>query len=579
MIITDTELAIAEITKNSGMTLEEIIKAEVDLWVGGATDESGAPETGGAAARLRMIEGDAYYRGKDDILRTKTQRIKKRSNVKRVHPYIRKLTDQKVGYLFSNQFEVTTQNSKYQDLLDGIVTQQFQRLVMNTGKDAIKCGIAWWQPYFAQDGTLAFKKLRPWEVKPLWADDEHENLNGFIRVWDREEYVSRQRERVRYVTYADDREFRHYRYKYGQLTPLGTEPHFKIDGKSWAWNRVPLICWKNNDEEQGMVELIKSLVDDYDLQASKHSDLLADLSQVIYALRGYGGQSLDGFVQSMQKYMAVKLDADQGAGIDQLTTDPDASAVEQLLQRTRQNLYEFGRGVDTQNEDLGNASGQAIRFRYGDLDMDCSILEQEFQWAFEQVEWFIKSYLKFSGQGDYTKEDAQVVFHRDVIINEKEIVDICVASKGIISDQTIREHHPWRAEDEDERIEKQDEESLERAKDYQNAFAAKKDDGSNDGEDDKAKGDSSGSGSGKDPDDDKSKNQNNRSGGGADNKVHDEPDTLNGAQTQALISVIMQYKNGTLTLQQAVNIISISIGVSEAVASRIVQGRKGVKED
>ena len=48
--------------------------------------------------------------------------------------------------------------------------------------------------------------------------------------------------------------------------------------------------------------------------------------------------------------------------------------------------------------------------------------------------------------------------------------------------------------------------------------------------------------------------------------------TLNGAQTQSLISVITQYKAGTLSIGQATNIVSVSIGISKEEAKRIIEG-------
>ncbi|WP_050697606.1 phage portal protein [Anaeromassilibacillus senegalensis] len=48
--------------------------------------------------------------------------------------------------------------------------------------------------------------------------------------------------------------------------------------------------------------------------------------------------------------------------------------------------------------------------------------------------------------------------------------------------------------------------------------------------------------------------------------------TLNGAQTQSLISVIAQLQAGQLTEGQAVNIVSVAIGVSKEEARRIIEG-------
>jgi HK97 family phage portal protein len=48
--------------------------------------------------------------------------------------------------------------------------------------------------------------------------------------------------------------------------------------------------------------------------------------------------------------------------------------------------------------------------------------------------------------------------------------------------------------------------------------------------------------------------------------------TLNGAQTQSLITVVSQYAAGTLTIGQAINIIAISIGISKEDAKKLLEG-------
>lgn len=53
--------------------------------------------------------------------------------------------------------------------------------------------------------------------------------------------------------------------------------------------------------------------------------------------------------------------------------------------------------------------------------------------------------------------------------------------------------------------------------------------------------------------------------------------TLNGAQTQSLISIIAQYQSGALSIGQAVNIVSVSIGVSKDEAKKIIEGQNNDK--
>lgn len=47
---------------------------------------------------------------------------------------------------------------------------------------------------------------------------------------------------------------------------------------------------------------------------------------------------------------------------------------------------------------------------------------------------------------------------------------------------------------------------------------------------------------------------------------------LNGAQTQSLITIIGQYAAGAITLGQAINIVSIAIGISKEEAKKIIEG-------
>ena len=48
--------------------------------------------------------------------------------------------------------------------------------------------------------------------------------------------------------------------------------------------------------------------------------------------------------------------------------------------------------------------------------------------------------------------------------------------------------------------------------------------------------------------------------------------TLTGIQTTSLIGVIEKYAAGALTLQQAINIVSVSIGVTKEEARKLVEG-------
>jgi SPP1 family phage portal protein len=256
----------------------------------------------------------------------------------------------------------------------------------------------------------------------------------------------------------------------GGLTPdieAGDEgSHFgvNLNGKEQGlnWDRVPFIAFKYNEEEQPLVEIIKSLVDDYDNKKSDNANNLEDLPNSIYVVKGFGGSEAGEIRKNLSTFRIVKIDdTDSNSGVDTISLTIDTEAFKTHMSMNRKDIYEFGRGVDTQSDKLGgDKSGVALRFLYADLDMDANIIETEFQAALEQLRWFIDVHIANTGSGDYSNESVDFIFNRDIVINETEAVDNADKSKGVISDETIVANHPWvtDAKEEMNRLSKQREE-------------------------------------------------------------------------------------------------------------------------
>ena len=252
------------------------------------------------------------------------------------------------------------------------------------------------------------------------------------------------------------------------LAGLSRDYHFILGEQKLLWEHIPLIHFRYNEEEQPLVELVQSLVDNINTQASVNADLLADIPNFIYKLVNYGGTDLAEFLTDLMKYRVIKLDTD--GDLDKLQADIKTEAVENDIARSRKSIYEFGRGVDTTIEDLGNASGVALKFRYADLDTDCNNLESEMLSSIEHMLWFITHYKSMIGEGDFTEEKVKFVFNRDIIINEAETVEMCEKSVGIIDDKTNRENHPWYTPEVEDRLKEQQEEEKKQMEDYQDMF-------------------------------------------------------------------------------------------------------------
>lgn len=96
---------------------------------------------------------------------------------------------------------------------------------------------------------------------------------------------------------------------------------------------------------------------------------------------------------------------------------------------------------------------------YSDIDLDANDMETEFQAAFEEILWFVNAYLADTGQGDF-EEDVTVIFNRDMLMDEGQIIENIRNSEGILSDETLIVQHPWvdDAKKEMKRLKKQKEE-------------------------------------------------------------------------------------------------------------------------
>jgi hypothetical protein len=78
------------------------------------------------------------------------------------------MVDQKTNYLVGHPFVIRAENQAFVDALQPyLMTKQFSRLIKAVTRDALCCGIGWLYPYYDDNGSLAFRRLRPYEVLSL----------------------------------------------------------------------------------------------------------------------------------------------------------------------------------------------------------------------------------------------------------------------------------------------------------------------------------------------------------------------------------------------------------------------------
>ena len=168
---------------------------------------------------------------------------------------------------------------------------------------------------------------------------------------------------------------------------------------------------------------------------------LEDARNTILIITNYDGQDMAEFRHNLSAFGAVKVRGDGGVTTLQVTVNSENyKAILEIFQKA---LIKNARGYDAKDDRMsGNPNQMNIQSMYSDIDLDANSMETEFQAAFEELLWFIDRYLEHTGQGSYD-EPVDIVFNRDILINESEAIKNCSDSTGILSEETIIEQHPW----------------------------------------------------------------------------------------------------------------------------------------
>jgi len=412
--------------------------------------------------RKWILIGEAYYEGEQDILKRERWVIGKggRLEVNRNLPNNKildnqyaKLVDQKVNYQLGKPITIETKNEEYLKKLQDIFNKRFHRTLKSVGQDALNGGLGWLYPYYDEDGEFAIKRFPPYEIIPYWKDSEQTILDFAIRLYAVKEYEGDREVVVEKAEVYSAHGVEHYQWFAGHLVKDVTKSQTSYitirDGENelgMNWQRTPLIPFKFNNKEIPLIKRVKSLQDGINVMLSDfENNMQEDARNTILVLHNYDGQDLGEFRRNLSIYGTVKVRSADGAkgGVETLTIEVNADNYKSILSLFKKALIENGRGYDAKDERMANNPNQLnIRAMYSEIDLDADGIETEFQASFEELLWFINVHLANTGQGDYEGESVNIIFNRDILINEMEVVDVLNKSP-YLSEETKIAQHPY----------------------------------------------------------------------------------------------------------------------------------------
>ena len=386
-----------------------------------------------------LLNGKRYYDGDHDIKKRERKDadgkvLENLPNSKLVHPFLWKIINQEVDFLMGRNFLVASGNKTLTDAF----TDDLRDVIRQGVIESLSGGYAFLQVYFTSEGVLKFKVIPSEQIVPVWDDIyEKTTLESVIRA-----YITKKDDKdIKVMEYYSAEEVTTYVDDGSEWRQVESASHFigEVDGDlyNFAWGRVPFVIFDLYGGKATLLQFIKPLIDNYDLIRSDMSNVISDVFYPFLVIKNIGGgtSTSEERTELRRKIMQERIAfVFENGGIDTLSLEMDVNIVEKHLEVLRRDIYDFAMAIDMQRIEMGNRSGQSLKFVFADLDIKSNSTAKKIEKAIRDMVWFIINGVEV---------DCSIVWNKDIIINEMEVIEMCQKSRSIISEHTILENHPW----------------------------------------------------------------------------------------------------------------------------------------
>lgn len=461
MQITEMELLEARLAAGKGLNeshiLQEILR-----------------EDRNSERKKRMAEGERYYRGQHDILQKDFRRTPisetgedgrermevffnpNRSNHHCIHPFHHTLVAQKTAYLVGREPTISLigePEEGFQQMLTAFADAAFHGMLQSWITGASNKGVEYLHFYYDEEGGLRYTIVPAEEIIAITDESHPEEQREIIRYYDiqvpdggREKTLRRVEwwtgEQVTYYTEDSDGEFRR-EGESGHWNMTAWEGDTEVETIAHGWGRPPFIPLRNNSREMTDLELVKGLIDAYDLVSSEGTNTLLDLVELYWVIQGYGGETAGAVARKLQVNKAVQISDSSGRVEAKQVELPMAGRLD-WLKMLRRDIFHFGMGVDTDSDDWGRAaSGVALKFQYAMFYLKINGIVPEIKRALTEALRFVtEDHNREKGtQWDWKK--IQITLNTNGITDDMETMQIIRESAGIVSEKTLLGKHPF----------------------------------------------------------------------------------------------------------------------------------------
>lgn len=381
-----------------------------------------------------------------------------KSNFKLPHGFHYELVNQCVNFLTGRPIRLSWQKDTPSDELKSTINDVLRdknswgKFNQDMTRNAQRYSVAWARVSLDKDGDIRYDVVDSKNIDEF--TDEYNDIE--LITYERVMTEYDEKGQVQLVTYFDVYDDM---YRDTYVLRNGWE-EYKVDvpllaknvtagsetsQEAISWGKPPFIRWKGSDDDMTSLEPIKPFVDMLDITLSHWANDIEDIQEMVWILKGYGGQDISEFMSDLKHKKAINVG--EGGDVSTERSELPYKARQELAILLTRNIYRFGRGIDfTDRSNLGNITGTGLKWSYELLEEKANEIEINGQQALDDLFRFIFKYLEIKGINDgheFNVNNLDFIFDRSLMINEQENVDTALKFSTFGSMKTALEHTDW----------------------------------------------------------------------------------------------------------------------------------------
>lgn len=280
------------------------------------------------------------------------------------------------------------------------------------------------QLYLDEDGQIRFTRVSPKETILICDNSIQHNMRAGIKFFPIDDYTFS-------VEVYDKEKVSVYTASTGlsELNLVEERPHYFKD--------VPFVEFINNEYRQSSFEPVIGLIDGLEKLASDEVNTFEQFCDCYMILKNVVAEPED--IQAMKRNRVLLLDETSDAFY--LTKQVNIEQINSLKNEFIENIHKISCVPDMNDEQFAsNASGVAIRYKILAFENQTAKKERKFKKGLQRRLELINNILSITGKAYL---DTQIIFTRNLPVNELEIAQEVNMLRGLVSNKTLLAQLPF----------------------------------------------------------------------------------------------------------------------------------------